>query len=48
VVVSVDDPRLKDHRTGAALVKMLHESSRLGEIDLERRRTRSRVRTVEV
>jgi prevent-host-death family protein len=48
VVVSVEEyQRVKDERTGAALVKMLQESP-LGDIDLDRPRTRSRVRSVKV
>jgi hypothetical protein len=46
VVVSVEEyQRVKDDRTGEALVKMLQESP-LGDINLDRPRIRSRVRSV--
>lgn len=48
VVVSVEEyRRAKGQRTGEALVKLLHDSP-LREIKLDRARTRSRVRGVEL
>lgn len=48
VVISVEEyRRVKGEQTGLALVKLLQDSP-LGEIDMERPRTRSRVRGVDL
>jgi prevent-host-death family protein len=48
VVVSIEEDRhLKGQPTGEALVKLLHDSP-LRDIRMERQRTRSRVRGVEL
>jgi len=48
VVVSVEDyRRAKGQRSGEALVKLLHDSP-LRDLDLDRKRTRARVRGVKL